>query len=148
MYGSVGSACHPRGVEISNMALNVPVEWGGEKVEDYLVKLREGQAMLIKVTRDYLKNNQRKRSSDGQVKSKEVTKFEVGNYVLFQYPNKPPDKLSGLYRGSMEIISIDRPNIIKVRDLTTDKVSSVHTSRLRPFRHPAEMTKEEIEVLS
>ena len=46
------------------------------------------------------------------------------------------------------LIAIDRPDIIKVRDLTTDKVSSVHTSRLRPFRHPAEMTKEEIEVLS
>ena len=77
-----------------------------------------------------------------------MTKFEVGDYVLLQYPNKPPDKLSGLYRGPMEIISIDRIDIIKVRDLTTDKVSSVHTSRLRPFRHPAEMTKEEIEVLS
>ena len=76
-----------------------------------------------------------------------MTKFEAGDYVLLQYPNKPPDKLSGLYRGAMEIICIDRPEIIKVRDLTTDKVSSVHTSRLRPFRHPAEMTKEEIEVL-
>ena len=72
----------------------------------------------------------------------------MGNYVLLQYPNKPIDKLSGLYRGPMEIIAIDRPDIIKVRDLTTDKFSSVHTSRLRPFRHPTEMTKEEIEVLS
>ena len=86
--------------------------------------------MLIKSTQDYLKKNQRKRSSDGQVKSKKVTKFEVGNYVLLQNPNKPSDKQSGLYRGPMEIISIDRPDIIKVRDLTTDKVSSVHTSRL------------------
>ena len=98
------------------------------KVEDDLDKLREGQAILIKSTRDHLKKNQRKRSSDGQVKSKRVTKFEVGNYVLLQYPNKPPDKLSGLYRGSMEIISIDRPDIIKDRDLKTDKVSSVHMS--------------------
>jgi hypothetical protein len=135
-------------VETSDIAFDVPVEWAGRKVEDYLVKLREGQAMLIKSTRDYLKKNQRKRSADGQAKSKNVTKFEVGDYVLLQYPNKPPDKLSGLYRGPMEIISVDRPDIIKVRDLTTDKVSSVHTSRLRPFRHPAEMTKEEIEVLS
>jgi len=45
-------------------------------------------------------------------------------------------------------ISIDRPDIIKVRDLTTDKISSVHASRLRPYKHPVEMTKEEIEVLS
>jgi hypothetical protein len=48
----------------------------------------------------------------------------------------------------MKIISIDRAGIMKVRDLTTEKVSSVHTSRLRLFRHPAEMTKEEIEVFS
>ena len=117
-------------VETSDIAFDVPVEWGGRKVEDYLIKLREGQSMLIKSTQDYLKKNQRKRSSDGQVKSKKVTKFEVGNYVLRQYPNKPPDKVSGLYRGPMEIISIHHPDIIKVRELTIDKVSCVHTSRL------------------
>ena len=111
----------------------------GQKKEYYVVKLREGQAILIKSTQDYLKKNQTKRSSDGQVKSKKVSKFEVGNYVLLQYPNKPPDKLSGLDRRPMEIISTDRPDIIKVRDLTTVKVS---------FRHPTEMTKEDIEVLS
>jgi len=42
------------------------VEWGGRKVEDYIVKLREGQALLIKVNQDYLKKHQRKRSSDGK----------------------------------------------------------------------------------
>jgi len=67
-------------------------------VGDYLVKFREDQAILIKSTQDKLKNNKRKRSSDGQVISKKVTKFEMGNYVLLQYPNKPLDKLSGLYR--------------------------------------------------
>ena len=84
-----------------------------------------------------------------RVKFKKVTKFKVGNYVLLQYPNKPlGDKLSGLYRGPIEIISIDRPDIFKVRNLMTDEVSSVYTSRLRPFRHPTEMTKEVIKVLS
>ena len=39
---------------------------------------------------------------------------------------------------------MDRPDIVKVRDLTTEKVSVVHTSRLRLFRHPAEMTPEEL----
>ena len=42
---------------------------------------------------------------------------------------------------------MDRPNIVKVRDLTTGKVSVVHTSRRRLFRHPFEMTPEEFEVL-
>ena len=57
-------------LETSDIALDVPADWGGRKVEDYLVRLREGQAMLIKSTRDYLKKNQRKRSADGQAKSK------------------------------------------------------------------------------
>ena len=113
MDGSIGTQ--------PDIALDVPVEWGGRKLDNYLVKLREGQALLIKLTQDYLKKNQRK-----------VTKFVVSTYVL-QYHNKP-DKRFGLYHGPMEIISIDRPDIITVRDLTTEKVSSVHTTRLRLFR--------------
>jgi len=34
-----------------------------------------------------------------------MTKFEVGQYVLLKYPNMLPDKLSALYRGSMEIFA-------------------------------------------
>ena len=37
-------------VETSDIVFDVPVEWAGRIVEDYL-----GQAMLIKSTRDYLK---------------------------------------------------------------------------------------------
>ena len=50
----------------------------------------------------------------------------------------------------MEIVTIDRPDIVIVTDLTTEKVSVVHTSRLRLYslRHPAEMTPEELEVLA
>ena len=57
-------------IETLDVAFDVPVEWAGRKVEDDLVKLRAGQSLLIKSTRDYLKKNQRKRSSDWQVKSK------------------------------------------------------------------------------
>ena len=48
----------------------------------------------------------------------------------------------------MKIVAIDRPDIIKDRDLTTDKVSIDHTSRLCLFKHPAEMSLEELEVLA
>ena len=51
-------------IETLDVAFDVPVEWAGRKVEDDLVKLRAGQSLLIKSTRDYLKKNQRKRSSD------------------------------------------------------------------------------------
>ncbi len=135
-------------LQTSDLAMDIPADWSGRNVEDCLVKLREGQATLVRATREFLNKNQRKRASDGREKRQEVTKFEVGQYVLLKYPNKPPDKLSALYRGPIEIVAIDRPDIIKVRDLTTDKVSVVHTSRLRLFRHPAEMTPEELEVLA
>ena len=106
--------------------------------EDYLVKLREGQGFLNK--------NQRNGAADGRKTSR--SDQVRGRTILLKYPNKPPDKLSVLYHGQKEIVAIDRPDIVKVRDLTTDKVSVVHTSRLRLFRHPAEMTSEELEVLA
>ena len=39
-------------VETLDIAFDVPVEWDGRKVEDYLVKLREGQSILIKSIQD------------------------------------------------------------------------------------------------
>ena len=77
-----------------------------------------------------------------------MDKFEVGQHVLLQYPNKPPDKLLALYRGPMESVATNRLDIVKVRDLTKNQVSSVHTSRLQIFRHPTEMSKEKLQVLS
>ena len=106
-------------LQTSDLAMDIPADWSGRNVEDCLVKLREGQATLVRATREFLKKNQRKRASDGREKRQEVTKFDVDQYVLLKYPNKPPDK-----------------------------VSVVHTSRLRLFRHPAEMTPEELEVLA
>ena len=47
-----------------------------------------------------------------------------GQYVLLKYPKKPQDKLSALYHGPMEIVAMDRPGIVKLRDLKSDKVSS------------------------
>ena len=83
----------------SDLAMDVPANWSGRNGEDYLVKLREGQATLIRAIREFLKKNQRKRAADGREKRQEVTKFEVGQYVLLKSPNKSPDKLSSLYRG-------------------------------------------------
>ena len=88
---------------------------------------------LIRVNQDYLKNNQRKRSVNGP----EVKKFSIDEIVLLSYPIRPANNLAGLYRGPMIITSIDRPDIIQVKDLITNKqISMVHTSRLRAFWHP------------
>ena len=59
-----------------------------------------------------------------------------------------PTSLQTSYRGPIEIFAMDRPDIVKVRDLTTDKVSVVHTSKLRLFKHPADIPSEESEALA
>ena len=83
--------------------MEVKADWAALNVADYLVKLQEGQALLVRATREFLKKNQRKRAAGGREKRQEVTKVEVGQYVLLKHPIKPPDKLSALYRGPMEI---------------------------------------------
>ena len=47
-------------LETSDIALDVPEDWGGRKVEHNLVRLRECKSMLFRATQDYLKKNQRK----------------------------------------------------------------------------------------
>jgi len=80
---------------------------------------------------------------DGGPKNSEVTKFSAGDYVLLTYPNRLPNKLAGMYRGPM-VISIDRLDLVKVRDIITNKESMVHANRLRPFKHPKDMAREKI----
>ena len=97
---------------------------------------------MIKVTQEFLSKNQHKRTIDGEEKTKKVVDFQVGNY------NRPPNKLAGLYRDPLIIVAIERPDIITVKDLISNKVMKVHTSRLRLFRHPANMGIEEISALA
>jgi hypothetical protein len=132
----------------SELAMDLPQTGDGKDLHEYLLKLREMQATLIKVTQDYLQKNQRKRSRDGDGSPSAVPKFNEGDYVLLEYPTRPPNKLAGLYRGPLVIHAIDRPDLIKVRDLITNKISLVHTSRLRPFRHPKTMTLAEATALA
>ena len=64
---------------------------------------------------------------DGGPKNSEVAKFSAGNYVLLTYPNRPPNKLAGMYRGPMIISSIDRPYLVTVRELLR-KTSAARSS--------------------
>ena len=48
----------------------------------------------------------------------------------------------------MVITSTDRPDLVKVRDLITNKESMVHANRIFPFKHPKSVPKEKIETLA
>ena len=53
-----------------DLAMDLPRTWEGRNLIDYLMKLRDGQARLIKVTQDFLSKNQRKWTIDGGEKTK------------------------------------------------------------------------------
>jgi hypothetical protein len=69
----------------------------------FLVKLREAQAILMKTTQDFLRLEQRKRARAGHGVPPQVFNFHKGQFVLLKYPNRPPNKLAGLYRGPLVI---------------------------------------------
>ena len=80
--------------------------------EDYPLKLREAQSILVETMQDCLKKHQRYRSVNGEPKNLEVIKFAAGDYFLLTCLNHPPNKLAGMYRGPMIITSIDRPDLV------------------------------------
>jgi hypothetical protein len=77
--------------------------------------------------------NQQKRAREGLSTRSEVPGFKEGQFVFLNHPSRPPNKLNDLYHGPSVIESIDRPDLIKVRDLTSKKISLVHTDKVRPF---------------
>jgi hypothetical protein len=131
-----------------DLAMDLPPVYQNRTVSDYLHKLRDMHAIILKATEKFLENNQRKRHRDGSAVPSSVPSFYEGQFVLLKYPNRPPNKLASLYRGPMIIVGIDRPDLTKVKDLVTDKISTVHTSRLIPFRHPKSMTYDEARELA
>ena len=62
-----------------DLAMDLQEGTTGRNPEDYLLKLREAQSILVQTTQDYLRKHQRKRSVDGAPKNLEVTKFAAGN---------------------------------------------------------------------
>ena len=55
-------------------------------------------------------------------------------------------RIAGMYRDPMVITVMDRPDLVNL-DLITNREYLVHASRLRPFKHPKDMSAEKIESL-
>ena len=99
--------------------MDLPEGTTARNPEDYLVKLRDAQLILVQATQDYLKKNQRKRGVDGGRRDVEIT---------IQWEITHPNKLAGMYPGPMVITVIDRPDLVKVKDLITNRKSLVQAS--------------------
>ena len=76
-------------------------------------------------------NNARRNRTDKDAKHI----FNIGDYALVTYPNRPPHKLAPRYRGPMLIVDQKHPDIFVCRDIITEKDISVHVDRLLEFRH-------------
>jgi hypothetical protein len=117
---------------------------GDRPVEDYLETLRAAQDRLIKATQEHLNEHKRKRTRSGQVLVLPSSSVEVGSYVLLRYPNRPPNKLSGLYRGPLVVTKKERDDIIEVLDLISNKTLQVHMDRVMPFETSPEVSQSKL----
>jgi hypothetical protein len=109
----------------SELAMAVPQGDEGRDSHTFFVKLHKAQAILIKTTQDFLRLKQRKLARDGHGVSPQVLNYHEGQFVLLKYPNRPPNKLAGLYRGPLVIEGIVRPDLIIVRNLLSNAISLV-----------------------
>jgi len=75
-------------------------------------------------------------------------KFNVGDYVLIDYPNRPPHKLSAIYRGPMKILGKIRDDIFECYDLVSNKSVRFHIDRLRTFNVGKDITEEKMVQLA
>jgi hypothetical protein len=64
--------------------------------------------IIMKTTQEFLKLKQRAR--DGHGVPPQVLNYHEGLFVLLKYPNRPPNKLAGLYRDLLVIEGIIRPD--------------------------------------
>ena len=102
---------------------------GSQPVSNYLSQLVQAQTNLILASQQHLEV-QAKRRRDAKHQIENPDQFEVGDYVLLQYPTRPPSKLSPIYRGPMIIIEKMRDNLFQCLDLVPNSKINVHIDRL------------------
>lgn len=62
------------------------------------------------------------------------THFDVGSYVLWEYPDRPPSKLMPRWRGPCIVVEeMSDGNRYLIQHLNTMKVSEAHITMLKPF---------------
>jgi len=76
--------------------------------------------------------------------SKEATIYQVGDYVLAEYPQtfgdargRPPNKLQTIRKGPLRVINVEDDGY-ELLDLVTKKSEIIHVSRIVPFNYDPE----------
>jgi hypothetical protein len=73
--------------------------------------------------------------------------FDVGDYVLLSYPNRPPNKINPIYRGPLVIVDKE-DSVYTCSDLISNKNIRVHADRLRKFIVPSSFIHSDIIALA
>lgn len=99
---------------------------------------------MILATQEYLGDKQRKRTRSGGVRILPSSTIAVGKYVLLKYPDRPPNKLAGLYRGPLLVVSKERDDIVELLDLISNKKFHAHMDRIMPFTTSPEVSQSQL----
>ncbi len=104
-----------------------------QPVAEYVVELERTLVILNEVSKDYVDRKvQEKKEKVREIVGK-ITEFGVGEYVLVTHATQPPSKLSPIYRGPFIVVQKVRDDIVKCRDITSNKLVDFHVDRLRVY---------------
>ena len=74
--------------------------------------------------------------------------INVGDYVLVSYPDRPPTKLTPLYRGPMIVIDKIRDDGFLCQDIVTQTQLQVSKDRIKLFTLPATYDETDLKELA
>ena len=103
-------------------------------VEDYVHDISAAQSELLRRSKEFQDEVVNKRLADSP---KDLTSYDVGDYVLVAYPSRPPTKLAPRWRGPMCVVEVLGKSAYRCQDLCTLKVVELHVSRLKSYNMKA-----------
>jgi hypothetical protein len=98
-------------------------------VEDYIQELTALQKDVVTASQEHQSSVVEARLAKNP---SDTRRFEIGQYVLISYPNRPPSKLAPKWRGPVIIVAI-QGHMCSCQDLLTLRLSDYHVSRLKHY---------------
>jgi hypothetical protein len=127
-------------------------EWYQDTSDEILWLSQQARASLSELDKAHLAERIAKRKSNpkltdpidpaidkrtDQERAEQYAQFQIGTYVLIEYPDGPPNKLSPAKDGPYKIISRDR-DIFVLTHASENVLRTAHIQRLTPFKHSDE----------
>jgi hypothetical protein len=98
--------------------------------QDYVTNLNQQLRNIVTASQEFQKQVIAKKFEHSP---DDPTTYNIGDYVLVSYPERPPDKLSTTLQGPVIVDSIQGQTYY-CRDLLTDKITPYFVDRLTPFK--------------